>query len=241
MSELFNCVNCGKQNIVMSDDPYDVLCEFPGKDGSRHPLRIKLKQEVPKLSNGRGNQQGEPQGQETTPAPLYEGKPPKYVRGKRKWARKCKECENSYTHDEQLWCESKRCPHRCPPKFRPTYRPNIELKGAPPAVSIKRDEPASKKGMVSGTVSSNILPPLPAFENTWFMDVQIEWFRSRVKLEEIQMERSRHNAEYEKAKRFDSIMAGFSAGIESHLEKEVEIKRHPWLFRIFSWKAKRDV
>ena len=36
MSLTFDCVNCGKQNIIMEDDPYDVKCEF-----GNHPLRIK--------------------------------------------------------------------------------------------------------------------------------------------------------------------------------------------------------
>ena len=36
-----NCVNCRKQNIIMSDDPYDVKCEF-----GNHKVRIKIKQEV---------------------------------------------------------------------------------------------------------------------------------------------------------------------------------------------------
>lgn len=39
--ELFNCVTCGKQNIVLPDDPPDVRCEFPDGKGNRHLLRIK--------------------------------------------------------------------------------------------------------------------------------------------------------------------------------------------------------
>jgi hypothetical protein len=39
------CVNCGKQNIVYEDDPYDVKCEFSGRDGiPAHPVRIKIKE-----------------------------------------------------------------------------------------------------------------------------------------------------------------------------------------------------
>lgn len=32
---LIDCVNCGKQNLVMDDDPYNVKCEF-----GKHPVRI---------------------------------------------------------------------------------------------------------------------------------------------------------------------------------------------------------
>jgi hypothetical protein len=39
--ELFNCVTCGKQNIVLPDDPPDVRCEFPDGKGNRHLLKIK--------------------------------------------------------------------------------------------------------------------------------------------------------------------------------------------------------
>jgi hypothetical protein len=34
-----NCVNCGKQNIIFEDDPFDVKCEF-----GDHPVRIKKKE-----------------------------------------------------------------------------------------------------------------------------------------------------------------------------------------------------
>jgi hypothetical protein len=36
MSEYVNCANCGKQNMVLEDDPCNVLCEFCGL-----PVRIK--------------------------------------------------------------------------------------------------------------------------------------------------------------------------------------------------------
>lgn len=83
--------------------------------------------------------QGASQGEE--PAPLYIGKPQKYHRGKKKWAKRCMECPLHYIHDEQTWCSSKKCPKHCPPALRPKYRPedivkSTEEKPVPPKPDI---------------------------------------------------------------------------------------------------------
>lgn len=135
-----NCVNCGKQTNLEGND-LNEPCEFCGK-----PARIKegsteaaIKTEAPVVSK---TPTEEVHSEEH--APLYVGKERTYQPGQHKWKKRCKECPLIYTHDEQPWCSSKKCPQRCPPRFRPQYRPNIEEKPTEaveaPAGSVKRTE-----------------------------------------------------------------------------------------------------
>lgn len=65
--EPVTCVNCGKQNIIMDDDPYDIKCEYSGRDGiPAHPVRIKFKKEE---NNMPENMPAQEQNKELPPIP----------------------------------------------------------------------------------------------------------------------------------------------------------------------------
>lgn len=220
LSEYIKCINCGKQNIILPDDPYDVKCEF-----GDHPVRIKQKQEATIVNEGITNAEESPPtpasllqtGSSPGTPPLYEGKPLGYDKGKRKWAKKCRECDNSYRHDEILWCSKKRCPRNCPKKFRPQYRPRI--------VATKKHREASKK---SGTiaspdgikpVTSSPLPPYPEFKEGWPGEVKIAWLQGRVKMERLNFKK----VEQENlGTHIETMVSSIGRGFSSALNKQDE-------------------
>lgn len=231
MSDYIICVNCGKQNVLMPGDPYDVKCEFPGRDGSRHPLRLKIKQEVSEMSN---TPDPPLPAREDSP-PLYVGKSRTYQPGKRKWAARCRVCEHFYVHDEMNCCDSKRCSQRCPPKLRPHFRPRVEeLEPIAPAggTNPPADETIEAAGETGRTAAAYPagpagLPPLPAFDRTWASAVQTEWLRARVTMEELHLKVT-SGGDFREGLRRDLCNA-----LAKIAEQDNTARKRSWLAKIF--------